>query len=174
MNYLKTITLAIASIAIAACSSQKEEMSQDSGYSSPGKPSASIELDYTLANERVTVGETVELKVSFKSAENGVISANFSTNPEMVLNGDKHLSLNIKKGHTQTNQHQFSVTPSSEGIHYINILASEEGKVASKPFAIRIIAGDKSIEEYLQSNGTLTEDADGEKIISMTAEEDEK
>ena len=59
----------------------------------------------------------------------------------------------------------------TEGIHLITVVAEDAQQSHKKPFAIRIIAGNKPIEEYLEKNGTLTTDENGEKIISMPAEE---
>lgn len=144
-------------------SSIKKEATENSAYNSPGKPSTYLDLDYTLSSERVNVGESVDVSISFK--QTGAISTDISMTPGLVHTGRKSVVLINKAGSDDV--HTFSVTPITEGIHYVNIFAGDEKK---KPFAIRIIAGDKSIEDYLQKNGVLIE-MEEETVVSMPADE---
>ena len=64
--------------------------------------------------------------------------------------------------------HTITILPQTEGIHYVNIYQPGANQ---KPSVIRVIAGDKDIKEYLQTPGTLVEQEDGSKVISMKADE---
>ncbi|AOE49031.1 hypothetical protein [Kangiella sediminilitoris] len=165
----KIILLSCVGLAFIAGSHQviAKETSSGSQYKSPGKPAAKIEMDYSVSKERVAVGETVNITLALKGAESPKL-ADLTTSKQLVLHGEKQISLQ-KQGNEVS--HLFSVTPMTEGIHLITVVAEDASKSHRKPFAIRIVAGDKPIESYLKTNGTLTQDDNGKKIISMSAEE---
>ncbi|GAA4358862.1 hypothetical protein [Kangiella marina] len=159
----------LIAIPLIACNNQTtaQENKHEQSYKSPGKPSMKVEMDYSVSKERVAVGETVDISVNF-SGKQKPSSAMLKTSKQLVLHGNSQL--NMQKSGNQT-EHKFSVTPMTEGIHLVTVVAEDAQQSHKKPFAIRIIAGDKPIEAYLEKNGTLTTDEDGEKIISMPAEE---
>ena len=165
MKYL----MIIFAIAATACQAQDHTKHQQ-GYQSPGKPSYEVSMDYKLSSERVAVGETVDVTLNFDNSNKG-ISAKVATTDNMSFNGKKEAHFLAQKSGQANASHTFSVTPLTEGIHYINIFAKEASMSHEKPFAIRIIAGDKPVQEYLQKNGRVAVDENGEKIIIMQAEE---
>lgn len=165
MKYIFTILLATVLASFSNAGVAKSTTKQQ--YKSPGKPSAKVEMDYSVSKERVAVGETVDISIKFKGAERPAL-ANLKTSKQLVLHGNSQLSM--QKASTDSS-HSFSVTPMTEGIHIITVVAEDAQQSHKKPFAIRIIAGDKPVESYLKKNGTLTTDEKGEKIISMPAEE---
>lgn len=78
------------------------------------------------------------------------------------------------KSGTQTQQSEekvITVIPQTEGIHLLTIYAKDLSVAYEKPIAIQIVAGDKPIQDYLEINGTLEQQDDGETVISMPAEE---
>ncbi|NVK22841.1 MAG: hypothetical protein HWD86_10005 [Kangiellaceae bacterium] len=166
MKYL----IMIFSFALAACSSQ-DAGHKTSEYQSPGKPSAEVAMKYNLTKERVAVGETVTVSVSFDNSAKA-IAARFEPTANMVMSGDNIKNFAQAKGDANAS-YSFEVTPLTEGIHYINVFAKDASVSHEKPFAIRVVAGDKPIEEYLEVNGTLSEDENGEKIIIMKAQENQ-
>ena len=159
-------------IPLIACNNQTTAQEQgakgESSFKSPGKPSMKVKMGHTVSKERVAVGETVDISVNFTGKQKPS-HANLKTTDNMVLHGNTQL--NLQKASGGQAQHKFSVTPMTEGIHLITVVAEDAQQSHKKPFAIRIIAGNKPIEEYLEKNGTLTTDENGEKIISMPAEE---
>lgn len=165
---MKLLLSLLLALPLIACNNQATTKDADSkAYKSPGKPSMNVELNYTVSKERVAVGETVDVTINF----DGNIkpsSASLKTSQQLVLHGDKNIVLQKSSSHQP---HTFSVTPMTEGIHLLTVIAEDAATSHTKPFAIRIIAGDKPIEEYLETNGTLETDENGEKIISMPAEE---
>lgn len=163
---MKLLLSLLLAIPIMACNNQTTAKSPNSEYKSPGKPSAKVQLDYKLSKERVAVGETVDLSVNFTG--NMPSKASVETSKQLVLHGNKQFQ--TKAGSVDNQAHTFSVTPTTEGIHLITIVAEDAKTSYKKPFAIRVIAGDKPVEEYLEKNGTLETDENGEKIISMPAE----
>lgn len=148
----------------------KAETADKATYHSPGKPSASVEMNYTLSSERVAVGEAVQVQLSFDNSLNSV-QAIINTQQELVLSGSKTVNFETSKSGNADASQIFEVTPTTEGIHLISVIAKNSNSDRAKPMVIRVIAGDKPIEEYLEVNGTLTEDEDGNKIISMPAVE---
>lgn len=168
---MKILLSLFIAIPLVACNNQattaKEEVHNKSGYQSPGKPSMKVDMDYQVSKERVAVGETVDIQFNFKGQVKPS-SAKLKASKQLVLHGDNTLKMQ-KSGSQQP--HKFSVTPMTEGIHLVTIIAEDIQQSHQKPFAIRIIAGDKPIEDYLQQNGQLEIDENGEKIISMPAEE---
>jgi hypothetical protein len=160
------LTLLVAFPLVTLSGSVEAKAKHDSTYKSPGKPSMKVEMDYTVSKERVAVGETVDISVNFKGQVKPT-TASLKTSKELVLHGNKNINLQ-KASHQQ--KHAFSVTPMTEGIHLITVVAEDAQQSHKKPFAIRIVAGEKPIEEYLKRNGTLEIDENGEKIISMPAE----
>ncbi|GAA4344918.1 hypothetical protein [Kangiella taiwanensis] len=157
-------------IPLIACNNQTtaEDTKEAQSFKSPGKPSMKVQMDYTVSKERVAVGETVDISVNFTGKQQPS-HALLKTTDKMVLHGNSQL--NLQKSSGGQTQHSFSVTPMTEGIHLVTVVAEDAQQSHKKPFAIRIIAGDKPIEAYLEKNGTLTTDENGEKIISMPAEE---
>lgn len=165
---MKLLLSLLLAIPLIACSNQTtaEKPSPNSEYKSPGKPSAKVQLNYKLSKERVAVGETVDLTINFSG--NMPSKASIKTSKQLILQGNKQFQ--SKNGSIEKQVHTFSVTPTTEGIHLVTIIAEDAQTSHKKPFAIRVIAGDKPIEEYLENNGTLETDENGEKIISMPAE----
>ncbi|WP_223670697.1 hypothetical protein [Kangiella shandongensis] len=165
MKYAFTILLATTFAFFSSQTIAKSAIEQE--YKSPGKPSAKVEMDYSVSKERVAVGETVDINITFKG-ETVPSQAKLKTSKQLVLHGNSQLSMQKA---SSGSSHRFSVTPMTEGIHLITVVAEDAQQSHKKPFAIRIIAGDKPVESYLKKNGTLTTDERGEKIISMPAEE---
>ena len=163
MRHLLTLLVAIPLIAYGGQSLAKAKHATE--YKSPGKPSMKVEMDYSVSKKRVAVGETVDISINFSGKEMPNM-ASLKTSQELVLHGND--SINLQKTGSQAS-HKFSVTPMTEGIHIISVIAEDAQQSHKKPFAIRIIAGDKPIEEYLQKNGTLEVDESGKRIISMPA-----
>ena len=167
---MKLLLSLLVAIPIVACNNQAttaKEAHTKSGFKSPGKPSMKVDMDYQISKERVAVGETVDIQFNFKGQAKPS-SAKLKASKQLVLHGDNTIKMQ-KSGRQQP--HKFSVTPMTEGIHLVTIIAEDIQQSHQKPFAIRIIAGDKPIEDYLQQNGQLQVDENGEKIISMPAEE---
>lgn len=165
MRLLLTLLVAIPLI---ACNNQSTaKAGHDASYKSPGKPSMQVQMKYTVSKERVAVGETVDISINFSGAAKPN-RASLKTSPQLVLQGNNSIDMQ-KSGADQS--HTFSVTPMTEGIHLLTVVAEDAQQSHKKPFAIRIVAGDKPIEDYLEKNGTLKVDEDGEKIISMPAEQ---
>ncbi|GAA0205827.1 hypothetical protein GCM10009123_11590 [Kangiella japonica] len=167
---MKLLLSLLVAIPLVACNNQAttaKEAESKSAYKSPGKPSMKVDMDYQISKERVAVGETVDIQFNFKGQVKPS-SAKLKTSEQLVLHGDTTIQMQ-KSG--SNSQHKFSVTPMTEGIHLVTVIAEDVQQSHTKPFAIRIVAGDKPIEEYLQQNGQLEIDENGEKIISMPAEE---
>jgi len=126
-----------------------------------------MKFEHTTSSERASVGVPYDIEINFSGSADSVLNAEFSTSSElqMMSNASESIQMNkAGKAETQT----ITVVPQSEGFHYINIIQSG---AKQKPSVIRVIAGDKNIKEYLKTPGTLVEQEDGSKVISMKADE---
>ncbi len=161
---MKSLLTTNIAILLITCSFQITAQSlKETSFQSP---SNLPEMEYTLSKDRVAVGERVDISLNFKGQTNAA-HASVHTSNQLLLHS--HNQLVIQKNSSAPKQ--LSVTPMTEGIHLITIVAGDIQQSKQKPFAIRIIAGDKPIEEYLKQNGILATNKNGEKVISMKAEE---
>jgi hypothetical protein len=63
--------------------------------------------------------------------------------------------------------------PQSAGMAYVTVVATliNNGQSQSRSFTLPVQTGEGDARKYLKSNGVVIEDATGERMISMPAEE---
>jgi len=137
--------------------------------SSPGKPSAAVQMSYTV-NKNIAAGEDAEVTMTF-------------TNTKDVDNLLINLKLNPGLTSTDVLQHSFGVLPSGEaseiklqinaennGYYYIYVTATlVSDNRQSRSFAIPVNVGNVDARKYLKSSGKVTVDSQGRRIVSMPA-----
>lgn len=166
----------LATLSLSACANQAENSKLDHdldhkhSYQSPGKPGAKAAISYRISKDRVAVGETVQIHLSTANNKQDVI-ARLQTSDNLLLSGDSQMTFKATSQAKQLEEQVITVIPQSEGIHLVTIFAKELSVAHEKPIAIQIVAGDKPVSEYLEINGTLEKQEDGETVISMPAEE---
>lgn len=175
MKSLTTILTVIGSLALgilslSACANQTETSKTSQAYQSPGKPGANVSINYRVSKERVAVGEAVQIHLSAENNKQDVI-ARLQTSDKLLMTNNKELTFKASPLKQQPAEQVITVIPQSEGIHLVTIFAKELSVAYEKPIAIQIVAGDKPVGEYLEINGILEQQEDGETVISMPAEE---
>lgn len=135
------------------------------------KPHANIELKYKLPKEWVI--DTPEILhftlVNGRDADD--VKVSFTVDPGLILNT---VPTEISFGPAPAgSRHGFDiqVTPGGNGLYYINLFASMliEGRYQTRSFAIPVSVGEYSRHKQDSPAGVVTEDASGQKIISMPA-----
>jgi len=171
----KLMTLLMAALLLTACNNTPQVVTESAPT---GKSEASIihtsaraksiNFTHSVQQERAEVGVPYVIDISFLGEANTQMQTRFETTSALAMNSK---SLNNVAFGTQgkSQMQQITVTPRSEGIHFVNIYRVGEAKL--KPAAIKIIAGNKPEKEYMRIEGEIVEDANGRAVIEMPAEE---
>ena len=163
-------SLMLGVVSLTACAKQTEADKSNHTYQSPGKPGPKVSINYRVSKERVAVGEAVEVYLSTSSLKQD-ITARLQTTDHLLLSGNSQMTFKAGSQTQQTEEQVITVVPQTEGIHLLTIYAKDLSVAYEKPIAIQIVAGSKPIQEYLEINGTLEQQDNGETVISMPAEE---
>jgi len=189
MKYLLLTTFAFC---IVACSNQEKAASNETQteapaiaknsqidekkttikdpYKSPGKPSAPITLEYSFEG-KPTLGQRLNVHVKLKGAQKEEsVSASLKYSPSLVADTPNN-KLSFKP--SAPNTEIVTITPTENGIYFININASTvvNGKTMYKSFAIPVEVGDADWAEHNKPEGTLLNDSKDGKVISLPAAE---
>ena len=141
---------------------------------SPGKPSAPINLDYEIMGTPV-VGLPLSINLKISSALDRPIRVNYRINDTTSLRFSDVQSETVSVlpiGDETFSTEQVTVIPQREGRLFLNVSAeidTELGRMA-KVMAIPIQVG--AVRATPKVNGELTTDEEGEALISMPAQED--
>jgi hypothetical protein len=139
--------------------------------SSPGKPSAPINLDYSF-DGKPTLGQPLSVNIKLTETHNAQpVTAALKYSPELIEN--KVVSKMSFKSSPQESSQEITITPIENGIYFINIQASTEvnGRTMYKSFAIPVEVGKVDWEEHTKPEGTINNDSNGGKVISFPAAE---
>lgn len=164
------ISLLLGTAPLTACAQQSEGHKIKQSYQSPGKPGSKTAINYKVSKERVAVGEPVQVYLTTSNIKQD-ITARLQTTDNLILSSDSLMTFKSSNQTNQTEEKVITVIPQTEGIHLLTIYAKDLSVAYEKPIAIQIVAGDKPIQDYLEINGTLEQQDDGETVISMPAEE---
>jgi len=146
----------------------------DQQRSSPGKPSAPINIDYEILGTPV-VGIPLSINVKVSSELEEPITVNYRINDSTSLMfpeaQSERVSL-VRVGDQSFSAEQLTVIPQREGRLFLNVSAEIETEMGmmAKVMAIPIQVG--SLRAAPQTNGELTSGEDGEALISMPAKEE--
>lgn len=161
-----------ASLLLSACQQSKVadakiDTAAENVQTVSAASTSALKFEHRTSAERAQIGVPYEIEIDFLGNADSMLNAEFSASPGLNMLNNKAASIQMKKS-GKADTHTITVVPQSEGIHYVNIIQPGANQ---KPSVIRIIAGDKDIKEYLQTPGTLVEQEDGSKVISMKADE---
>lgn len=141
---------------------------------SPGKPTAPISIDYTVTGTPI-VGQPLNIDLQVTSTLSDrpitlnydVVDATALLFPEAQV---KRVSLGMVDELRPAGE-QVTVVPQRDGRLYLNVTAEIETESGTllKSMAIPIQVG--SAPPELDENGELMEDADGDAILSMPADD---
>lgn len=187
MKYLLLVTF---SLFIAACGNQekisnnqaqfektsivKTDSKKPSGktpYTSPGKPSAPINLDYSF-DAKPTLGQPLSVNIKLTETQSAKpVTAALKYSSELI----EHKSIRKMsfKSSAQESSQVITITPTENGIYFINIQASTEvnGQTMYKAFSIPVEVGEVDWEKHTRPEGTIKNDSKGGKVISFPAAE---
>jgi hypothetical protein len=186
---LQSIGMVLATLAFAACqdANQGVERASDTAAApevaaqaadaeaSAGKPTAPIAIDYTVVGTPV-VGQPVSINLEVSSMLPGrAVTLNYRINDARNLVFPQAQAQRVALGvlgDSDRAAQQVIVVPQREGRLYLNVSAEVETEQGTllKSMAIPIQVG--SAPRELQTNGEVSQDADGEAIVSMPADEE--
>lgn len=144
---------------------------QSDHLSSPGKPSAPINLDYSF-DAKPTLGQPLFVNIKLTETQHAKpVKAVLKYSPELIEN--KAISKMSFKSSVQESSQVITITPTENGIYFINIQASTEvnGQTMHKAFAIPVEVGEVDWEKHTRPEGTINNDSKGGKVISFPAAE---
>jgi hypothetical protein len=185
---LQSIGMVLATLAFAACqdANQGVERASDTAAApevaaqaadaeaSAGKPTAPIAIDYTVVGTPV-VGQPVSINLEVSSMLPGrAVTLNYRINDARNLVFPQAQAQRVALGvlgDSDRAAQQVIVVPQREGRLYLNVSAEVETEQGTllKSMAIPIQVG--SAPRELQTNGEVSQDADGEAIVSMPGDE---
>lgn len=142
--------------------------------SSQGKPTAPIDIEYSVIGSAF-VGQPVSIEIDVSSSvRDRSIALEYRINdPRDLSFGDaqpERVSLSAI-GDAPSASRQVTVVPKREGRLYLNVSAVIETEEGSLIKAISIPVQVGAAREERAVNGELKQDADGETVVSMPAEE---
>jgi hypothetical protein len=185
---LQSIGMVLATLAFAACqdANQGVERASDTAAApevaaqaadaeaSASKPTAPIAIDYTVVGTPV-VGQPVSINLEVSSMLPGrAVTLNYRINDARNLVFPQAQAQRVALGvlgDSDRAAQQVIVVPQREGRLYLNVSAEVETEQGTllKSMAIPIQVG--SAPRELQTNGEVSQDADGEAIVSMPGDE---
>lgn len=164
---------------LAFLSGCKESQSIHSDYAGKinyVKPHAPVDMEFT-ASSKPRAGEShrYELVITAGEAADDLIVSVTADEGVLLLEYPQQTRLGAQK---KKQQHRMFVLcqPQQDGMFYLHVQATlvQGSQTQSRSFAIPLNVGDVDVKKHLKSSGTVTEDASGERIISMPAQESSK
>jgi hypothetical protein len=167
-NLFKLFWLSL--VLLSACKETQTAQLDELDYT---KPHAPVEMTFTLsAKPQVGHDLTVELVLSTTTdAEDLVVSVTADNNLTLLEYPSlQHLGAQRKQ---QQQAIKISCQPQQDGLFYLNVSATlvYDGQQQSRSFAIPVNVGDVDISRQLKATGVVEQDASGEAIISMPAQQ---
>lgn len=140
-----------------------------------GKPHAPVEMKYVSPN-KVTVAKKLGIHVTLVTAgdvEALDVAVRFDEGLQAVSEPRLHFGPSAKKS---GNQFEIECVPQRNGLFYVHLQAtlSLNGQQQTRSFTIPVNVGDVDVRKAMKSSGAVTQDASGEAIISMPAQETRK
>jgi hypothetical protein len=177
---MKTLLITILTLPLLLIACGHQETSQENithnkkqsdQIASPGKPSAPINLDYSFDGEP-TLGQPLSVNIKLTETHDAKpVKAALKYSPELIEN--KAISKMSFKSSPQESSQAIMITPTENGIYFINIQASTEvnGQTMYKAFSIPVEVGEVDWEKHTQPEGTIKNDSKDGKVISFPAAE---
>ena len=143
------------------------------GAEPAGKPSAPVEIDYDVIGTPV-VGQPVSIDLSVRSTRGEApvrLRYRVLDAQSMSFPATQARDVALRVGASEPAIRQITVVPQREGRLYVNVTAEVETDAGTllKAIAIPVQVGSGPAER--EPNGTLKQDADGDPVISLPADE---
>ncbi|MCO7225174.1 hypothetical protein [Pleionea sp. CnH1-48] len=138
-------------------------------FTSPGKPSAPIEINIKEVTRSHKIGEVAQVALSFKvpqAAENLKVSVKSKDVGKLLLQESAEYSLQ-KQTSTLSQELTVQANVLAEGVHYLTVEASLwlNGEKLAKVFAVPVSTSNANLKQQLQPEGKLTTTPEGRKVI---------
>ena len=179
MNISNNIILVFA-VFLVACKSGNEVVIPVSNMASnkntfvkkyPGKPSAAVEMSYTLS-KNIVAGEQAEVALIFtnnQDVDNLLINLKLDTGLTSAEVIQQHSFGVLVAG--QNSVIKIPVTAASNGFYYIHVTATlVTDKNQSRSFAIPVNVGNVDAQKHLKPSRKVTIDPSGRRVITMPAQ----
>ena len=136
-----------------------------------GKPSAPISLEYSFEGKPI-LGQPLNVFVKLKgSQQKDSVKASLKYSPSLIAH-NPIAKISFKSSSPKESE-VVTITPTENGIYFININASTivNGQTMYKAFTIPVEVGSVNWKEYNKPEGNLKNDSQGGKVISFPAAE---
>jgi hypothetical protein len=132
------------------------------------KGGSGIGVQYRLLS-KPAVGQPLRIAL-FYDGINGE-DAKVSLKPDAQLSmvsgtAERTLRPSNAKGSSAANSHEITVTPSAEGLFYVNVFTEQGGRPSAAAVTVRV--GDKPL--VMPTTGTVKTEANGQRVISTPAQ----
>lgn len=144
-----------------------ETVPAKAAYTSPGKPSAPVTLNYEWLGTPA-LGQPITLRLSFSAqGEAADLRLRYAGEGAVSLRagGEEQVSLRAEPAPVR----ELVVVPSREGLHHVNVFV-ELGDRA-RAFSIPLQVGKVDMKTLLKPQGKLVQTPEGQTLISLPAEE---
>ena len=179
MNTIRPFFILLAMSTVAcnmSLAGNPPELSKGHGdYHPVGKPHAPIEMTFQLPS-KLKPGQAIEFTLSLMPTRDvESLSMQMRVDDGLVLKTDSQAGFGVMAKGTKAD-HEVKLVPQREGLFYVHVQAAVQvaGQIQSRSFVIPLNVGDVDARKYMKSSGMVTEDASGEAIISMPAQETRK
>lgn len=141
---------------------------------STGKPTAPVDISYSFEG-RPAVGTALDIDVVVTprvAAEALRVQSNTSGRHGLASSDSAKTFGEQRAG--QANTYRVTIVPRSEGVFYLNVLASLDagGHTQARAYAIPVMIGDAARQKSLAPNNHMRSTPSGEAIISLPAQEE--
>lgn len=136
-----------------------------------GKPSAPISLEYSFEG-KPTLGQPLNVLVKLKGSQlKDPVKASLKYSPSLIAHNPT-AKISFKSSSPKESE-VVTITPTENGIYFININASTvvNGQTMYKAFTIPVEVGSVNWKEYNKPEGILKNDSQGGKVISLPTAE---
>ncbi len=162
------ITLALSTLFLTACSSEQSLVNSTKNTASThqdyiGKATAPIEMSFQLSKKTFSVGENIEVEISFDSKIKKSITTKLSESKNLQqLSSNNNWNLAFNKSGDRQAPEKLTFMAEQEGRFYLDFVASIEvdGKLMHKAFSIPIQVGQVTTQNV---DGVVTDET-GKKV----------
>jgi len=169
MNYLLKVFL-LSMLLVAGCNEPKSMQNDKVNYV---KPHAPVDMKFTVS-ARPQVGANVRYKLMLTTGmdvDDMVVTVSAEASVQL-LEFPQMLHLGPQKMH-QPQMLTVICQPQANGLAYLNVVVTlvVDGQQQSRSFSIPVNVGDVAARQQLKPTGVIEENAAGDRMISMPAEE---
>lgn len=172
MNRIKSFLYLLLGGLLICSVSYAAKSSGDAHQGFIGKPHAPVEMTYVLPDK---IAATKKLIISATlTAMQDVDALDVRVRFDEGLQAISKQQLNFgRSGKKQSNQFDIECVAQRNGLFYVHVLTTLtiDGQQQSRSFTIPVNVGNVDVRKQLKASGVVKQDASGERIISMPAQE---